>query len=94
MFALGEIDDNTQKVRSGSYQGGGVYAPTPPTTSSSSAPMTAEDQRRRTGAGPVDSTPPPIVDEEGIPLTLTEKIKKYAPYAIAAVIVYYFITKK
>jgi hypothetical protein len=94
MFALGEIDINTQKNRSGSYQGGGVYAPTLPTTSASSAPMTAEDQKRRTAAGPGEPTPLPIVDEEGIPLTLTEKIKKYAPYAIAAVVVYYFITKK
>ena len=94
MFALGEIDPNTQKVRSGSYQGGGVYAPASTTTPASSEPMTAEDQRRRTGAGPGAPMPLPITEEEGVPLTLTETIKKYAPYAIAAAVLYYFITKK
>lgn len=94
MFALGEIDDNTQKVRSGSYQGGGVYAPTQTTAPANSAPTTAEDQRRRTGAGPVAPAPPPITEEEGVPLTFSETIKKYAPYAIAAAVLYYFITKK
>ena len=94
MFALGEIDVNTQKIRSGSYQGGDVYAPTLPTTSASSVPMTAEDQRRRTGAGPVKQLPPSGEEEEGRDLMLVEKIKKYAPYAIAALALYYFISKK
>jgi len=94
MFALGEIISDTQKVRSGSYQGGGVYAPAPATASDSSTPMTAEEQRRRTGAGPGAPTPLPITEEEGVPLSLAETIKKYAPYAIAAAVLYYFITKK
>jgi hypothetical protein len=95
MTALGEIDINVQKTRSGSTQGGGVYAPpsTLPTTSAGVNPNA--DQKARTGAGPVTSSPPPEEkEEEGRDLMLIEQIKKYAPYAIAAVALYYFIIKK
>ena len=95
MTVLGEIDINVQKTRSGSTQGGGVYAPpsTLPATSAGSA--STVDQKARAGAGPVASSPPPEEkEEERRDLMLVGQIKKYAPYAIAAVVLYYFILKK
>jgi len=69
-----------QKIRSGA----GPVVP--------SAPTSADDQKIRSGAGPVDTTT--SEGEEDAPDDMAAKLKKYAPYAIAAVVLYYFMLKK
>lgn len=69
-----------QKIRSGATQ------------SAPNVPTSADDQKIRTGAGPMEPTT--SEGEEEAPDDMTAKIKKYAPYAIAALVLYYFITKK
>ena len=76
---LGAID---QKIRSGATQS----APNVPTSAD-------DDQKKRTGAGPIEPTASEGEEEEA-PDDMTAKIKKYAPYAIAAVVLYYIISKK
>jgi hypothetical protein len=75
---LGAID---QKIRSGATQ------------SAPNVPTSADDQKTRTGAGLMEPTTSEGEEEEA-PDDMTAKIKKYAPYAIAAVVLYYIISKK
>lgn len=72
MTALGEIQDDYQKVRSGATRSQ-VEAPSPGTPGVT--PGTA-NETERPGANYVDA------------------LKKYAPYAIAALALYYFMSKK
>ena len=75
MTALGEIQDDYQKVRSGATRSQ-VEAPAPGTPGVTPGTPGTADETERPGANYVDA------------------LKKYAPYAIVALALYYFISKK